>query len=259
MTGTNGVQDAALSLIRQGMQKVPAVKYALGLAAIAACIQAAVTVAGGNIKFLVLGIPITLVLMVVLFLFARLAATNPQFVRVPVQVLVWFTTFAFMFFVGCALSAIAFGQPQQFHEFIFPPIIQAAAKRADITVATVPDTIQIQEGGYQAVSYVFRESNGVAFHVESENTEFKTLGGIGLSDVCQECRVLGGTLSVAGSTTYTFWDNVYLPPEVARRARAEGQQIVQLSTQFNCRDANGNVITVPAVLKIYTLATTANR
>jgi hypothetical protein len=113
--------DGLMRLIREGIRAVPAVKYALGLAAIAATIQIGVLVSGGNIKLLALGIPLTLGMMVILLLFARAAAVAAAVVLWPIRIIVWASTIAFVILLGSALSALTIGHPERMRDFMFPP------------------------------------------------------------------------------------------------------------------------------------------
>lgn len=109
-----------MALIREGIKKVPVLKYAFGLSVIAACLQLAVGIVGGNTKLLVLGVPATMAVMILLFLLARLVAIKASVILLPLQVLIWSVTTAFVIVVAASLSALIFGHPATLYRFMFP-------------------------------------------------------------------------------------------------------------------------------------------
>jgi len=80
-----------ITVLREAIRAVPAVKYALGIAGI---VSAIAIVTGGfriDLRIAVFGTVIMFVLMTVLVLFARLATTPHHALGIAVIVLVWFS------------------------------------------------------------------------------------------------------------------------------------------------------------------------
>lgn len=117
-----------MSVIREGIRKVPVLKYAFGLSVIAACLQLAIRFVGGNNKLLVIGVPATIVVMILLYLVARLVALNVMAVLLPIQVMVWATTIAFVIALAAGLSAVILGVPKPLHDFMFPPPVSPVSE-----------------------------------------------------------------------------------------------------------------------------------
>jgi len=127
------------------------------------------------------------------------------------------------------------------------PVIRAALR-----VSAEPDTIQMAPGGYTAVNYRFVESKGLSVQVETEDTLFSLPSGEPIGKENVGGRILGGSFQVDGGSVGIYSNNIYLPPDVASVAKLRGG-VVQLRHLFHCRDANGNSIQVPAVLRIRVL------
>ncbi len=78
----------ALSFLREAINAVPAVRYALGVGGIAAVI--AIVAGFLDLRIAVVGIPVLFIFMVILVVFARLAAGTPGLAS-AISVLVWFS------------------------------------------------------------------------------------------------------------------------------------------------------------------------
>jgi hypothetical protein len=79
-----------LSILNQAIKAVPALKYALGLAGIAAAIAIIKTLIT-DVRIAVFGIILMLVLMTVLFIFAKLTLIGAKEIRAPAIALMWFS------------------------------------------------------------------------------------------------------------------------------------------------------------------------
>ncbi len=82
-----GVKGSPLDLIREAIKAVPAVKYALGVAGVAAALALAVAML--DLRVAAFGTVIMFAMMVVLVLFAKLASIASKDLRLPVLVLTW--------------------------------------------------------------------------------------------------------------------------------------------------------------------------
>lgn len=78
-----------LSILREAIAAVPAVRYALGVCGIAA----AIAIAAGftDLRYAIVGVPVVLLLMIILLIFSKLAANKRETFRGPTNVLVWFS------------------------------------------------------------------------------------------------------------------------------------------------------------------------
>jgi hypothetical protein len=126
-----------------------------------------------------------------------------------------------------------------------------SSTKAAVKVAANPDTVGIAPGKLRAVDYIFEELNGVGVQIESEDEQWVLLDGTPISPVVRFNRILGGSFPTPAKGKGVYHNNIYLPDEKAAIAKARGQTIVQLRHWFNVRDENGNVLQVPATLRIH--------
>lgn len=83
-----GLPSSPIEILREAITAVPSVKYALGVAGVAAAIA---LVAGFvDLRVALVGIPITFVFMVGLVLFSRFADNTRESYRSVIQIFVWF-------------------------------------------------------------------------------------------------------------------------------------------------------------------------
>jgi hypothetical protein len=91
-----------ISILKQAITRVPALKYALGIAGIAAALAIIKTLIT-DLRLALFGIILMLVLMTVLFIFAKLTSFAAKEIRLPAIALLWFslvltiTTASFLF------------------------------------------------------------------------------------------------------------------------------------------------------------------
>jgi hypothetical protein len=100
-----------ITVLREAIRAVPAVKYALGIAGI---VSAIAIVTGGfriDLRIAVFGTVIMFVLMTVLVLFARLSTTPHHALGIAVIVLVWFSLLLTMFTATGLLTSVFFHWP----------------------------------------------------------------------------------------------------------------------------------------------------
>ena len=100
-----------ITVLREAIRAVPAVKYALGIAGI---VSAIAIVTGGfriDLRIAVFGTVIMLVLMTVLVLFARLSTTPHHALGIAVIVLVWFSLLLTMFTATGLFTSVFFHWP----------------------------------------------------------------------------------------------------------------------------------------------------
>lgn len=134
-----------------------------------------------------------------------------------------------------------------------PSPMLAPSQKASLRVGAQPDTVGIASGGYAAVDYRFDEEQGISVQIETEDVQYTLPSGDPIGQGWIGGRILGGSFQVNGRSNGTYHNNIYLPPEISRLAKARGQQFVQLRLVFHCRDANGNIFQIPAILKVVLL------
>jgi hypothetical protein len=106
-----------LGIIREATKKVPALRYALGVAALAAVV-ALVKTFQINFRAAVWGTIILLFLMVILVVFAKLAASQSSVFVGPVKVLMWTCVIAFVSTTALLFSSVFFGVPQDLKSWL---------------------------------------------------------------------------------------------------------------------------------------------
>ena len=79
-----------LNILKQAMSKVPVLKYALGIAGIAAALAIIKTLIT-DLRLALFGIILMLVLMTVLFVFAKLTSIASKEIKLPAIALLWFS------------------------------------------------------------------------------------------------------------------------------------------------------------------------
>jgi PKD repeat protein len=125
----------------------------------------------------------------------------------------------------------------------FLPI--TSPRMARLSVLAVPSAVTISSGGYQQVTWRFRETNGVGVTITSRTAIFKSPTGQQLSGVIGP---YSNDIHVPGNGMADWTDNVYLPPSVADTARAGGWNSINLEETFYGLDDNNNRVSATAVL-----------
>jgi hypothetical protein len=96
--------------LREAIQAVPAVKYALGVGGVVAVI-AIIGGFGINYKVAVIGFPIVLIMMFLLLIFAKLAGAKPQYFLAPFVILTWFSIITMIATILLVFTGVFFGVP----------------------------------------------------------------------------------------------------------------------------------------------------
>jgi hypothetical protein len=99
-----------MGFLREAIQAVPAVKYALGVGGVVSVI-AIIGSFGVSYRVAVIGFPIILILMTLLVVFAKLAATNAHYFLSPLIFLTWFSILAMAGTVIVLFTAVFFKWP----------------------------------------------------------------------------------------------------------------------------------------------------
>ena len=134
---------ALLDIIKRAQIQVPAVKFALGVAGIAAAGAIVTAVLGqGRISIIVLGG--VFVAMVLLFVFSRLVASNNPSVNVAGTVLLWAVIIFFCSFLIFTTTAFAFHWPRAWADFIGVPPGPDDFRKAVLRDFEVPESISKQ-------------------------------------------------------------------------------------------------------------------
>lgn len=121
--------------------------------------------------------------------------------------------------------------------------------RAQLTVAVEPDTVGLKSEEIKAVNYRFREQNGVAAVLETQDVRWVLLDGREISQE-QGNRILGGSFAINAKGEHVLEDNVLLPMHIAEAVRAQGQDYVSLQTTYRGKDANNQKVELLAILRI---------
>lgn len=121
---------------------------------------------------------------------------------------------------------------------------------ARVKVAASPDEVAIRPDGYQKVDYVFSVIDLVDLQLETEDFQFYLTSGEHVGDSNIRGRIYGGSFAIRGGTTGVYHNNIYLPPQIAAIGKSRGGGVVQLKHVFHLRDAKGDEVNVPAVLRI---------
>jgi hypothetical protein len=100
----------ALQVLREAIKAVPSVKYALAVAGILAAASIAMTCLSNWVVALLAAIG-TLLLMVVMVVFARLSTSAPEDFRLPVLVLTWFALLLLIVWAAGLTSSVFAGWP----------------------------------------------------------------------------------------------------------------------------------------------------
>ncbi len=106
-----------LAFLREAIQAVPAVKYALGVGGVVSLI-AIVGSFGISYRVAVIGFPIILILMVLLVVFAKLADAKPQYFLVPLVALTWISIVAMVATVTLLFTGVFFKWPVDLHSWL---------------------------------------------------------------------------------------------------------------------------------------------
>jgi hypothetical protein len=99
-----------IAILNQAINRVPALKYALGLAGIAAAIAIIRTLVT-DLRLAAFGIVVMVVLMTVLFVFAKLSAIGPREVRLPALALMWFSLLLTITSASLLFTSVFFDWP----------------------------------------------------------------------------------------------------------------------------------------------------
>jgi hypothetical protein len=117
MDGKDLPTPGPMAFLREAIRAVPAVKYALGVGGVVAVI-AIVSSFGISYRVAVVGFPIILILMVLLVVFAKLAAANPQHFLLPLAVLTWFSIIAMVATMVLIFTGVFFKWPLDLHHWL---------------------------------------------------------------------------------------------------------------------------------------------
>jgi hypothetical protein len=106
-----------LQILKEAIKAIPAVKYALGIAGIAASVA---IVAGFQIdlRVAVFGTIIMIGLMTVLVVFARLAASPSKFVHIPALLLAWGFVILILASATLLFTSFFFGKPRELKDYV---------------------------------------------------------------------------------------------------------------------------------------------
>ena len=122
-----------ISILNQAINRVPALKYALGLAGIAAAIAIIKTLVT-DLRLATFGIVVMLVLMTVLFIFAKLSAIGPREVRLPAIALMWFSLLLTITSASLLFTSVFFNWPlslKHIVDFQAATVIESKKSAAD--------------------------------------------------------------------------------------------------------------------------------
>jgi hypothetical protein len=107
-----------LGILREAIQAVPSVKYALGVAGIAAAAAIVTTLLGGQSRLAIISISFVVVGMFVLFLFSSLITSGSSAAKSAGITLMWATTIFVIIFMVFTTTVVASGYPCNWAEFL---------------------------------------------------------------------------------------------------------------------------------------------
>lgn len=99
-----------LSILKQAIEKVPQLKWALGVVGLAAGV-ALIKILITDLRLALFGIIVLLVLMIVLFVFAKLTAVASKELKKPAFVLLWFSLILTMLTASLLFTSVFFNWP----------------------------------------------------------------------------------------------------------------------------------------------------
>jgi hypothetical protein len=118
MLNQDSPSPTPLNILHQAIKAVPAVRWALGVSGILAVIAIAVSAWKINLIVAVLGVPIMLVLMTGLVIFAALANDHTVLVK-PAFVLTWFSLVLVMATASALFTSIFLDKPIPLKKYFF--------------------------------------------------------------------------------------------------------------------------------------------
>ena len=145
-----------LKILQEAIKAVPAMRYALGVAGILAVVAIAAAFKLDP-KVAVFGAIITLGLMVVLVIFAKLATVASKHFLIPVLVMMW--SFLVLIIAQAALlfSAVSFQKPKALHDWLFAgPQVEAPSVNGPTSGAEPeisPDVLKAAQLQFEADDY----------------------------------------------------------------------------------------------------------
>lgn len=116
--------------LNQAIKKLPALKYALGLAGIAAALAIIKTLVT-DLRLAVFGMVVMLVLMTVLFVFAKLTAASAKEIRLPAIALMWFSLLLTIASASLLFTSVFFAWPIDLKRLVGPQTTQAEQAPAE--------------------------------------------------------------------------------------------------------------------------------
>jgi hypothetical protein len=111
------MEHGPMEVLRSAIREVPAVKYALGVAGIAAA-GALITRFVGYDKTSIIILGVTFVAMILLFVFSGMVASNSKATTIPGIILLYAAILFFSIFLAFTITAFAFAWPQPWASFI---------------------------------------------------------------------------------------------------------------------------------------------
>jgi hypothetical protein len=129
----------AFGLLTAAIRAVPAVKFALGVAGVAAALALATSFFGSAIAALVGSVAMVL-LMTLLVIFAAISQLGPELARAPALLLTWFVLILTCFSSGLTISSIFFDWPKP-----FPSLVTSLTIR-EISRAPIPPKSEVETG-----------------------------------------------------------------------------------------------------------------
>ena len=113
----NQLPPGPFGFLKDAIQAVPAVRYALGVAGVVTVIA---ILASFRIspRVAVVGFPVILISMTLLVIFAKLASAKPDHFLFPLVVLMWFSIIIMILMVGLIFTGVFFKWPLDLHRWL---------------------------------------------------------------------------------------------------------------------------------------------
>jgi hypothetical protein len=210
-SGSLPLPSEATRVLEDAIRAVPAVRYALGVAGVGAAGSLLLGFAT-SIQIAVFGVPVFLVLMVGLLLFAGLTKAGPGILHGPMMVMVWVFTLLICAALVLLFTGWAFNWPPAVSQMIY------AATPAPLAAPT--STYNLPSGlTFTQVVWMFVKDEGAS-------PRFKGCSARVLAARVREGLIRGGVVDLIAQLQYRLVDpTVTVKLEVKR----DGQNIVDVA------------------------------
>jgi hypothetical protein len=134
MAGPDSLNANPLRVLKEAIKQVPALKFALGVAGIAAA-AAIIKSLVSDPRVAVFGIILMVILMTVLVVFAKLTAIASKDFKLPAMILMWFSLVLVMAVSSLLFTSTFFNWPMKLKDVVVNQPVVAEQHSADINAS----------------------------------------------------------------------------------------------------------------------------